>query len=108
MKNRLVYIRHILDAADKIASYIANGKAEYNAKTYLQDAVIRQLEIIGEASKHIEEAFRAKHPSVPWKRMTGLRDVLIHDYMGVDPEIVWNVAHDILPEIQKEIRKIAG
>lgn len=71
-----------------------------------QDAVIRKLEIIGEASKHVPEEIRNKFPQVPWKRMAGFRDILIHDYMGVDVNVVWNVAADILPGLKGPLGQI--
>jgi len=64
------------------------------------NAVIRSLEIIGEATKHIPTSFRKKHPDVPWRKMAGMRDVLIHDYMGVDLKTVWKVAQERLPELK--------
>ena len=63
------------------------------------NAVIRSLEVLGEATKHIPAPFRRKHPEIPWTKMTGMRDVLIHDYMGVDLRTVWNVVQERLPEL---------
>jgi uncharacterized protein with HEPN domain len=63
------------------------------------NAVIRSLEVLGEATKHIPESFRRKHPEIPWTKMAGMRDVLIHDYMGVDLRTVWNVVRKRLPEL---------
>ena len=64
------------------------------------NAVIRCLEVIGEATKHIPTSFRKKYPDLPWSNMAGMRDVLIHDYMGVDLKTVWKVAQERLPELQ--------
>ncbi len=63
------------------------------------NAVIRSLEVLGEATKHIPAPFRRKHPEIPWTKMAGMRDVLIHDYMGVDLRTVWNVVRKRLPEL---------
>ena len=63
-------------------------------------AVIRCLEVLGEATKHIPASFRRKYPHIPWSKMAGMRDVLIHDYMGVDLMTVWKVAHGRLPELK--------
>jgi uncharacterized protein with HEPN domain len=64
------------------------------------NAVIRSLEVLGEAAKHIPTSFRRKHPDIPWSKMAGMRDVLIHDYMGVDLKTVWKVAQERLPELK--------
>ena len=71
------------------------------------NAVIRSLEVLGEATKHIPAGFRKKHPDIPWSKMAGMRDVLIHDYMGVDLKTVWKVAQERLPEI-KPLVEILG
>ncbi|OGR17918.1 MAG: hypothetical protein A2X81_02210 [Desulfobacterales bacterium GWB2_56_26] len=71
------------------------------------NAVIRSLEVLGEATKHIPASFRKKHPDIPWSRMAGMRDVLIHDYMGVDLMTVWKVAQERLPEIKPLIEGLS-
>ena len=84
MKGDQLYLKHILDAIDKVDTYIAVGHEVFIASSHWQDAVIRQLEIIGEATKRLSKQFCSRHSDVPWRRIAGLRDVLIHDYMGVD------------------------
>jgi uncharacterized protein with HEPN domain len=81
MKGNYVYLRHILDAAERIASYVSVGRDVFLATSHWQDAVIRQLEIIGEATKRLSPELRSQHGQVPWRRIAGLRDVLIHDSM---------------------------
>ena len=71
-------------------------------KTYY--AVIRAFEIIGEASKRISSGFRDKHPELPWKLMTGMRDKMIHDYFGVDLEVVWKTVNQNLPSVEPQLR----
>lgn len=88
MKNDLLYIEHILTSINKIEQYTHSGKDAYMNSSIIQDAVIRNLEIIGEATKKISSQFRQDNPQVPWKQMAGMRDVLIHDYMGVDLTII--------------------
>ena len=80
---------------------------EFIVDTRTQDAVIRNLEIIGEASKKLSAALRNGHPDVPWKKMAGTRDRLIHDYIGVDIEIVWQIVIAELSGLALQIKKIS-
>lgn len=71
-----------------------------------QDAIVRNFEVIGEASKNITAAFKAKHPDVPWKKVAGLRDKLIHFYFGIDYKIIWSIAKKELPELRKQTEEL--
>jgi uncharacterized protein with HEPN domain len=73
MKRDEVYLKHILDAIGKIREYVSVGRDSFMSNTYWQDAVVRQLEIIGEATKRVSQEVRANYPVVPWRRITGLR-----------------------------------
>jgi uncharacterized protein with HEPN domain len=76
------------------------------SETHWHDAVIRQLEIIGEATKNVTDIVRMNHPQIPWKRIAGLRDILIHNYMGVDLPAVWEITQKNLPDLKKQIQAI--
>ncbi|PIU57647.1 MAG: DUF86 domain-containing protein [Deltaproteobacteria bacterium CG07_land_8_20_14_0_80_38_7] len=106
MKKDSVYLLHILDATNKIEEYVSVGKDVFMLESHWQDAIIRQLEIIGEATKKLSSDLRMQHESIPWKRIAGLRDVLIHDYMGVDLEAVWQVTQKEIPSLKLKIEKI--
>ncbi|RLC25113.1 MAG: hypothetical protein DRH21_04485 [Deltaproteobacteria bacterium] len=101
MKNDRIYIEHILNSIDRIISYIHQLDHDaFIADLIIQDAVVRQLEIIGEATKRVSDDFRSKYPDIPWSDMAGMRDVLIHDYIDVDLDIVWKTASESIPKLK--------
>jgi uncharacterized protein with HEPN domain len=105
----IVYLRHILDAISRIGEYLQGINEEEFVRNYLvQDGVIRQLEIIGEATKQISQGTREKHSNIPWKDMAGMRDKLIHDYFGVDVEQVWLTASNDIPTLKIEIEEVVN
>jgi len=106
MKRDALYFRHMLDAIAKIESYIAVGRETFLTTSLWQDAVIRQLEIIGEATKRLSPSIREQYDAIPWRRIAGLRDVLIHEYMGVDLVAVWEITQHQLPELKRTIQLI--
>jgi len=92
-----VYLHHILDAIERALSYLQGIDVEaFRHNTLVQDGVIRQIEIIGEATKRLTMELRTRYATVPWLDMTGMRDVMIHDYFRVDVERVWVTAKDDL------------
>lgn len=104
MKTDRVYLQHIHDAINRIESYTEVGRDEFMAASHWQDAVIRQLELIGEAAKNVSDTTRTTHPDVPWRRIAGMRDVLIHNYMGVDLDAVWEATQKNVPRTQEANR----
>lgn len=104
MKDDRVYLLHIRDAIDQIFEYITADKAQFLEDRKTQDAVARNLEIIGEAVKRLSPALRAAQPEIPWKRIAGTRDKMIHDYFGVDWNLVWQVVEKELPALAAKVR----
>ncbi|MDC3412000.1 DUF86 domain-containing protein [Aquibacillus sp. 3ASR75-11] len=95
-----------MECITNIESYLPNGEDDFFSSKLIQDAVIRNLEIIGEATKRISKVYREQHLHVPWREMAGLRDVLIHDYFGVDNGIVWNVVEKEIPPLKEKINDL--
>ncbi len=101
-------LEDLLDAIARIGSYTAGmAQADFSSDGKTQDAVIRNLEIIGEVASRLPEEFQASAPQVPWAMMRGLRNRVIHAYFGVDIEIIWNVVERELPLLEAEIRRLA-
>lgn len=101
------YIGHVLDAIADIEKFL-NGitEAEFKASDLLQSAVIRKIEIIGEAVKRISADTKQSHTKIDWKKPAGMRDVLIHDYFGVNADNVWNTIQINLPELKNQLQQI--
>lgn len=106
MKDERVYLGHIRDAINDIKSYAAVGQAAFLLDRMRQDAVIRKLEIIGEAVKRISETTRARRPEIPWKQIAGMRDRLTHDYFGVDLGLVWRVVERDLHALDAAVEEL--
>lgn len=105
-KDPRVYLVQILERIEKITTYTKSGKESFFSSPIVQDAVIRNLEVIGEAAKRIPEDYRASLPAVPWRGIAGLRDVLIHQYEVVNLAEVWTIVEHDLPVLEETIRKI--
>ena len=104
-----LFLSHILDAADAIQEYLSGLTREgFFELRMVQDAVVRQLEIIGEATRHLSKEFRSAHPAIPWSEIAGMRDKLVHDYFGVDLEIVWETASTDVPALREKLLAILG
>jgi uncharacterized protein with HEPN domain len=102
-----VLLDDILEAAGRIRSYTEGmSLAELRADKKTTDAVVRNLEVIGEAIKKLPAEVRDRHPDVPWKKIAGLRDILIHEYFGIDLDIIWDVVDTKLPALAERVAEI--
>jgi uncharacterized protein with HEPN domain len=106
VKDDRMFLHHILDAVSRVEGFTVGGPADFTESPMVQDAVLRNLEVIGEAVKNLSAGLRETHPEVPWSRIAGLRDVLIHQYFGVDLDAVWNVVENRLPELKRAVTAI--
>ena len=102
MDNNTVYIAHITEAIEKIEKYLrgVSDIRQFVSNDMLFDAVLREMEIIGEAASNIDVGFREAHSEIPWKKMISLRNILIHEYFGVNGQIVWDTCQDDLPQLK--------
>jgi len=106
-RNYVMYIEDIIDCMEKIERYVGElSYQDFVKNSLVFDAVIRNLEVIGEASKSIPEEIISCYPDIPWKSMIGLRNILIHEYFGVDPEIIWEIIKTDLPKTKPLILQI--
>lgn len=106
-KDPLVFIEDILDSIDAINTYVENiQKSEFMISAMIQDAVIRRLEIIGEAANRLPDRFTTEHCDIPWAQIIGMRNLLIHDYGRVNLELVWDTIQIDLPGLKDRLSKI--
>jgi uncharacterized protein with HEPN domain len=104
MKDDQVYLRHILDAIEKIETYLGGQTYEsFSNNDMMIDAVVRGLEIVGEATSHLSNQLRASHPEIPWRDAIDMRNFLIHEYFGVRTHVVWDTCKEDLPKLKKLI-----
>jgi len=107
MRDCRLYLKDIVAAMESIEEFIAGMTfEEFQLDDKTASAVMRKLEVIGEAVKQVPDEIRAKYPAVPWKKMAGMRDKLIHFYFGVDYSLVWRAITDRVPEVKRELQKI--
>jgi uncharacterized protein with HEPN domain len=107
VKDYKVYVSHILDSIDHIIAYTEGMDFNSFSKNFMvQDAVVRNLTVIGEPTKQLNNDFRERYSNVPWKKIAGMRDKLVHDYFRVDIETVWEAVVSDIPALKIELQKI--
>lgn len=107
MRDPRLYIDDILEAIKKIEKYTKGlTSEELEENSLVVDGVVRNLEIIGEAAKNVPASVKREYPDIEWKKISGLRDVLAHEYFGVDLEVVWNIVTEKIPALKKNIMRI--
>jgi uncharacterized protein with HEPN domain len=102
-KDPRVYLAHILECIQKVERFTTEGRSRFFQDVMVQDAVLRNFEVIGEAAKRLDDVYRAAHPQIPWRSLAGLRDVLIHQYNSVDLDRVWAIVEGELPGLREAI-----
>ncbi|MCK5299965.1 MAG: DUF86 domain-containing protein [Candidatus Aenigmarchaeota archaeon] len=106
-KDDSVFISHILDSIQKIEEFTENvSKEDFFDSVLLQDAIMRRIEIIGEASKNVSDSLKSKYPEIPWTEMARTRDKLIHGYFGIDLDLTWDIVEEDISELKDKIKVI--
>lgn len=111
MKNKidLTYLGDVLDAIRRIEGYLRGvDKNEFMANLMMQDAVMHQIEIIGEASNNVSDEFQEKHPELPWMQMRAIRNKIVHDYREINLDVIWDTAKNNLPPLKVQIEQLFG
>ncbi len=107
MKNEKLYLTHIVQASGKIAGYLPHSFAEFEKNEMAQDAIIRHLANITESASHLEEVTKQSYPDVSWQQIRGMRNILVHDYLGdLSPEEVWKTVNNDLPKLVDVAKRI--
>jgi uncharacterized protein with HEPN domain len=106
VKDDKVYLVHIAEAIGRIEEYVRGGRGAFMSSTLIQDAVVRNLQTLAESTQRLSEGLRSQHPEVDWRAIAGFRNVLVHDYLGVDTEEVWKVVESELPGLKSKMDAI--
>lgn len=103
MKDNTVYLRHVQDCIRRIEENVAGGRDRFLESHTLQDAVLRNLQTMAESTQRLSEDLKAKYPDIEWRRITAFRNILVHDYLGVDIERVWEITQREVPQLKEAI-----
>lgn len=106
-KDPKIFLRHILESIEAIENYTkGESKEKFSKNISLQDALNRRIEIIGEATKNLSPGFKKKYPDIEWREIAGMRNKLIHEYFGVNSDMVWEVVRKDIPKLKKQITEL--
>lgn len=103
MKDDTVYLRHIQECIWRIEENVVEGRDRFMASHTLQDAVLRNLQTMAESTQHLSDDLKATHSEIEWPRITAFRNVLVHDYLGIDVERIWEITQRDVPELKRGI-----
>jgi uncharacterized protein with HEPN domain len=106
MKDDRAYLNYILECIQNIEEYTVGGYAQFINSRLHQDAILRKLQVIAESTQHLSEKFKAKHSEIEWQSIAAFRNVLVHDYLGIDLDEIWKIVQGDLPKLKSEIDKV--
>jgi uncharacterized protein with HEPN domain len=109
MKDDRLYLIHIKECIERIDSYIGDtGKSEFLESTIMQDAVIRNLQVLAESSQRLSDEAKESREDIDWYKISGFRNILVHDYLGLDLDTVWNIVANEVPSLKKAVKEMLG
>jgi len=108
MKDSRLYLIHIRDCLAKIADFTKDGKDEFFNNVMIQDAVLRNLEIMGQSIKKLPDEWKSSQPEIDWVQIGNFRNVLAHDYLDIALDVVWDIIENFLPDLQRAIANISN
>jgi len=104
-----LYVSDMKACCGRIVEYTAGlSRAEFQSRRMVYDATLRNIELLGEAARHVPEAARARAPDIPWRRIVGVRNVLIHGYLGIDNDIIWDIVSNEVEKLMLALEKLAA
>ncbi len=103
MKDDRLYLIHIRECVDRIDKYVADGRNVFLSSTLVQDAVLRNLQTLAESTQRLSDSFKASRTDIDWRAIAGFRNILVHDYLGVDIERIWDILADRLELLRTEV-----
>lgn len=106
MKDDRVYLAHILDCIGKVEEYTKDGRDDFFSSSLKQDAVVRNLQIMAQSASRVSEGLRSAHPEIDWRGMRGFRNVVVHDYLNVDYDLVWGIVARSLPALREGVARV--
>ena len=104
MKSDILYTIHIRECIDRIQDYTAGiDQEQFMASSLIQDAVLRNLQVLAESTQRLSDEFKSRHPEIEWHKISGLRNILVHDYLGIDVETVWTIISEQLTALRNVV-----
>lgn len=103
MNEGQLYVEHILECIRRVEANVAEGRDVFMASHTLQDAVLRNLQTMAEATQRLSVASKTKHPEIPWARIAGFRNVLVHNYLGIDLQLIWSITQNEVPALKEVV-----
>ena len=107
MKDDAVYVEYILTRIQRINEYVGGDRNAFFSSTLVQDAVIRNLQVLAESSQRVSDSLKSQLPEVPWRDIAGFRNILVHDYLGVDLDAIWLVVERDLPPLKAALERVS-